>query len=342
MPLVSIIVPCFNEQDTIKLLLKAIYDQTYDRKAMEVIIADGMSTDGTKGEINKFQEDHPDLIVKVVDNKKQNIPSGLNRAIETAIGNIIIRLDAHSVPFPDYVERCIKALQDGLGDNVGGIWDIQPASQEWISRSIAIAASHPLGVGDARYRVGGNPQLVDTVPFGAFSRTLIEQIGFYDETLLSNEDYEFNVRIRNAGGKIWLDPKIISTYYARSKFSELMRQYWRYGYWKFRMLIRYPETFRWRQLAGAFVLNWLVLGILAFSFPVARWLLLLEVIIYGSALTLVGIKLVAKYRDYSLLVGVPASIATMHFSWGGGFLWSACSHLLERLVDPIKRISQGS
>jgi hypothetical protein len=108
------------------------------------------------------------------------------------------------------------------------------------------------------------------------------------------------------------------------------------------MLIRYPETFRWRQLAGAFMLNWLVLGLLALSIPFARWLLLLEAIIYGSALTLVGINLVVKHRDYPLLVGVPVSIAIMHFSWGSGFLWSACSYFLERLVDPIKRLSQGS
>ena len=333
MPQVSIIIPCFNEQATIRLLLNAIYDQTYDREAMEVIIADGMSTDETRGEIASFQQAHPDIVVRVVDNLKRNIPSALNRAIAAARGETIIRLDAHSVPAADYVARCIQALQDGFGENVGGIWEIQPASGGWQSRSIALAASHPLGVGDARYRVGGEPQSVDTVPVGAFRRSLIDQIGLFDETLLSNEDYEFNARIRKAGGKVWLDPEIRSIYYARSNFSGLAKQYWRYGYWKVRMLVRYPETFRWRQLAGAFVLNWLFLGALAIFFSLARWLLIFEGLIYGAALTYAGARLAFPHRDFHLLIGVPIAITIMHFSWGSGFLWSAGEIILKWLVD---------
>jgi len=315
-------VPCFNEQRTIRSLLDSIYHQTYPRQNIEVIIADGLSTDQTRQEIIGFKLANEDLVVEVVDNPKRSIPSGLNQAIDTARGDYIVRLDAHSVPAEDYVARSISALESELGDNVGGLWEIQPGSDTWQARSIARAAAHPLGVGDARYRVGGRAQEVDTVPFGAFRRSLIERIGNFDETLLTNEDYEFNTRIRKAGGKIWFDPGIKSQYIARRSIGDLARQYWRYGFWKVKMLRRFPESFRWRQLAGLFVLSFPVLAVLGLWFIWAGWLLLFEAVVYLLALVLVGTQLAIKHRDLALLWGVPLAIATMHFSWGTAFIWS--------------------
>lgn len=314
--------PCYNEQKTIRLLLASIYQQTYPREKMEVIIADGLSTDNTHQEIQTFIEIHPDLSVRVVDNPQRIIPAGLNQAIAAAKGEIIVRLDAHSMPAEDYVQLCAKALKAGLGENVGGLWEIQPGGEAWQARAIASAASHPLGVGDARYRVGGQAQEVDTVPFGAFQRSLIDRIGSFDETLLTNEDYEFNTRIRQSGGVIWFDPAIRSKYIARDNLSSLMRQYWRYGYWKSRMLRRFPATFRWRQLPPVFVISFPLLAILGIWFWWASWLLILEIAVYTIALLFVGIQLAVKQRDFALIVGVPLAIATMHFSWGTGFIWS--------------------
>jgi len=315
-------VPCYNEQRTIRSLLVSIDRQTHPRQNIEVIIADGLSTDQTRQEIQKFKLENPNLSVRVVDNPKRSIPAGLNRAIDAASGDYIVRLDAHSVPAADYVARSIAALEAGLGDNVGGLWEIQPGSDTWQSRSIAEAAAHPLGVGDARYRVGGKAQEVDTVPFGAFQRSLIARIGNFDETLLTNEDYDFNTRIRRAGGKIWFDPGIKSQYIARRDFSALARQYWRYGYWKVKMLRRFPESFRWRQLAGMFVVSFPVLALLGIWFSWATWLLLVEIMVYLLALISVGMQLAFKHRDLTLLWGVPMAIATMHFSWGTAFIWS--------------------
>ena len=177
-------------------------------------------------------------------------------------------------------------------------------------------------MGDARYRIGSDARAVDTVPFGAYRRSMVDEIGGYDETLLANEDYEFNVRIRKSGRVVWLDPRIRSTYVARGTLPGLARQYWRYGYWKLRMLLRYPETFRWRQLSGAFVLTWIVLGFSSIWLPLARWLLALEAVIYGTALILAGTQSALRKQDLALLPGVPLTIAAMHFSWGSGFLWS--------------------
>jgi glycosyltransferase involved in cell wall biosynthesis len=327
--LVSVVVPCYNEQATIRTLLEAVYTQTYPRQDIEVIIADGRSTDRTRAEIAAFQSLHHDLQVNVVDNRKQTIPAGLNQAILAAQGEYVVRLDAHSAPYPDYVSRCVEALAAGLGDNVGGVWEICPGGENWQARAIAAAAAHPLGVGDARYRLGGPAQAVDTVPFGAFRRALIDRIGLFDESLLTNEDYEFNVRVRRAGGRVWLDPAIRTTYYARNSFGALARQYWRYGYWKARMLRRYPETFRWRQLAGAFVLSFLILGLLGFAFAWARWLLALEVALYTLALLVAGVQTTRREGDLAMLVGVPLAIAIMHFTWGTAFLWSLIRPLGE-------------
>ena len=322
-PRVSIIVPCYNEQSTIRLLLEAVRAQTFPCSEMEVIVSDGMSTDGTRDAVASFQQEFPDLEVHLVDNTLRNIPSGLNRAIEAARGEIIVRFDGHSKPYPDYVANCIKAHDAGRGDNIGGVWEIHAGADTWIATSIAKAASHPLGVGDAMYRLAASASEVDTVPFGSYRRTLIEKIGAYNESLLTNEDYEFNARIRKSGGRVWLDPSIRSVYFARSTFMELIRQYWRYGFWKWRMLRRFPDTVRWRQaLPPLFVLSLIGLILLAVFLPFFWWVLAAEVLVYFFVLLLAGAFAALKQRKPFLLPGLPLAISMMHIAWGSGFLWS--------------------
>ncbi len=322
-PKVSIIVPCFNEQSTIRLLLESLCSQTYPRADMEVIIADGMSQDGTRDAIAAFQREYPELGVRVVDNPPRNIPSGLNRAIQASRGELIVRFDGHSKPYPDYVEKCVLAHEAGRGDNVGGVWEIQPGASTWAAKSIAVAAAHPLGVGDAMYRLAASASEVDTVPFGSYRRDLVERIGGYNEALLTNEDYEFNVRIRKSNGRVWLDPAIRSVYFSRATFGELIRQYWRYGYWKLRMLRSFPGTVRWRQaLPPLFVLSLIFLILVSFFYPPAWRLLGVELILYFSVLLLAGFHAAIKHRKLYLLPGLPLAIAAMHISWGSGFLWS--------------------
>jgi len=164
---------------------------------------------------------------------------------------------------------------------------------------------------------------VDTVPFGSFRRELIERVGAFDESLLTNEDYEYNTRIRKAGGRIWLDPSIRSIYFARSTLLELVKQYWRYGFWKWRMLRRYPDTLRWRQaLPPLFVSSLLGLILLSMFIPVARFVLLSELVLYFSIMILAGLSLAIRQQKTYLLLGLPLAIPVMHLTWGSGFLWS--------------------
>lgn len=329
-PTVSIIIPCYNEQATIRKLLEALRLQTYPLDKMEVVISDGLSNDETLDVIGSFQKQHTDLSVRVVENKARSIPSGVNQAIRESRGEIIVRLDAHSMPIPEYVERCVAAHQSGKGDNVGGVWEIRPGAETWIAESISFAAGHPLGVGDAMYRLNANAGAVDTVPFGSFRRELIQRIGAFDETLLANEDYEFNTRVRESGGVVWLDPSIRSVYFSRDTIGRLAAQYWRYGFWKFRMLKRYPHTLRWRQaLPPAFVFVLIALIVLSLWFATARLLFVLQFSIYFLILGLAGLRLAIKTRKGFHLWGLPLAIATMHMTWGAGFLWSGITSMFK-------------
>ncbi|MGA2505263.1 MAG: glycosyltransferase family 2 protein [Anaerolineales bacterium] len=328
MPSVSIIIPCYNEQTTICTLLEAIYAQNFPRDNLELVIADGMSIDGTRAQIEGFANSHPDLYIKVVDNTKRHIPAGLNRALKETRGDIIIRLDAHSIPYPDYIDRCVADLEAGLGENVGGVWDIRPRTKTWMAQSIALAAAHPLGVGDALYRHSEKSAAVDTVPFGAFKRELLALVGSFDETLLTNEDYEFNARIRKSGGKVWLDPSIRSVYISRATFTELAKQYFRYGFWKWQMLRRYPGTLRMRQaLPPLFVLSLFGLVVVGFFLTLFWILLAAELFVYIFILLAVGLQTAIKHKNFSFFFGMPLAISFMHISWGAGFLWSMISGL---------------
>jgi len=302
------------------LLLDALTHQTVPE--FEIINADGMSDDGTQDAVREFAARHPEMDIRIVESPDRTIPAGLNLAIAESKGDFIIRLDAHSIPDTDYIERCLEILRATGAANVGGVWRIHPSGNDWIARSIAAAAANPLAAGDARYRTGGKAGKVDTVPFGAFPKGWLEKVGGYDENLLTNEDYELNVRLRKLGGVVWFDPRVRSTYLARKDLSGLARQYFRYGFWKARMLRLHPGTLRWRQaLPPMFVWSTVLLSLLGFYFPLAWKLLIIQWAAYIAALLVAGFREASRRQRLSLIVGVPLCIANIHLSWGLGFWW---------------------
>ncbi len=322
LPEASVIVPCYNEGDTIHLLLEALLAQSYPLSQMEVVIADAMSQDDTRRNIQRFIEEHPELTVRVVDNPARTIPAGVNAAASAAKGKYLVRMDAHSIPDREYISTSIHLLKEGVADNVGGVWEICPGEESCIAKAIAAAAAHPLGAGDALYRIAKKAAYVETVPFGAFLKETFERVGRFDESLLSNEDYEFNTRIHQSGGKVWIDPAIHSRYFARKNLSQLSKQYWRYGYWKYRMLKRYPDSLRWRQaIPPVFTGGVLFFAMLSIFFGFARIILAFGIGFYLAVLLIFsGIESI-KRKNICYLEMIFA-IMTMHFSWGGGFLYS--------------------
>jgi glycosyltransferase involved in cell wall biosynthesis len=315
-----VIIPCYREAGTIHRLLEGLLAQTYPVNRLEVVIADGLSDDGTREKIADFARVHPELDVRIVDNPLRIIPAALNRAILASRGEFVARLDGHSFPSPDYIRTCVDLLEKGAGDMVGGVWQIEPGNPSWAARSIAAAAKHPFGVGDAYYRWATTAREVDTIAFWVLPRSWIDKIGLFDETLRSNEDYDFNSRFRAAGGRIWLDPTVACVYYARSTFVALALQYWRYGFWKARMARRKPETLRLRQILPPLC----VLG--AASALVAGtalpWILLPLAslfAIYLGALAAAAFRSAKKARQWDLVAGMPWAILTMHWVWGAAF-----------------------
>lgn len=337
MQLVSIIIPCFNEQKTIGTLLYSLLEQTYPREKMEVIIADGLSTDNTMQEIKKFQEENPSLKVILVDNPKQIIPSGLNMALKASQGDFIVRIDAHSLPYPNYVEDCVEILKDGLAEIVGGVWEILPGADTRMAEAIARSASLPIAVGDALYRHSHKPGYVETVPFGAFKRELLALIGFFNEDLLVNEDYEFNSRLLKSGGRIWLDPRIRSKYFARPTLSKLLVQYGRYGFWKWQMLRKNLSTLRLRQALPPLFVFSLLISILVTSLYNPLWFIPVGILgIYSLLLVSIGLIISINDKKASFVISIPVVIASMHFTWGGGFLWSM---IIGNLIRKRQKVS---
>lgn len=319
---VSVIIPCYNEEKTIQLLLAAILNQNFQMKKIEIIIADAQSEDRTRQKIIEFARKHKELKIQIVNNPQRTIPAAINAAANEAKGEFLVRMDAHSIPDINYVSNSIRLLKEEKAQNVGGVWDIQPASDTCIAKAIARAAAHPLGAGDAQYRTNRKSGFVDTVPFGSFRRDRFFELGGFNENMLSNEDYEFNSRLRKAGGKIWLDSSIRSGYFARRNIKELSRQYWRYGFWKFKMLKCHPDTLRWRQaIPPAFVFFTVLLGILSFINSIALIIFTVSISLYILILVLASLIESARKRDICYLQMIFA-FTTMHFSWGSGFLFS--------------------
>ena len=223
MPFVSVIMPVRNEADFIARSLCAVLSQEWPADKMEVIVADGMSTDRTRQLIQTLMLQHANL--KLVDNLGRIAPTGLNAALRAAVGEIIVRVDGHCEIAPDYVRRCVEHLtaQPEI-DCVGG--PIETIGGSTVSQAIALGMSSTFGVGGSPFRtVTGKTLLVDTVAFPAYRQCMMQQAGWFDEELVRNQDDEYSYRMRKLGAKILLAADVHARYYSRSSLSSLWRQY---------------------------------------------------------------------------------------------------------------------
>jgi succinoglycan biosynthesis protein ExoA len=326
--LVSVLIPCRNEAATIASVLGAFASQSYPLERMEIILADGLSTDSTRARIAEFAQTHPRLSIRLIDNPGRTAPAGLNACLRVARGEILLRMDAHSIPRSDYVRRCTDLLLSSEYQGVGGAWDIVPGDDTFWARAIAIAGANPFATGGARYRVGGSAGEVDTVPFGAYPRSVFDRLGGFNESVPVNEDYEWNYRVRKAGGKIFYSPDIRSSYYARSSLPDLIRQYFAYGHQKAIMLSFHPESLRVRQLIPALFLPCLGIGAIAgIVWPPFLTITGGLLIAYGLAALFFAAWDAFRRRSFELACSLPLVFVLIHVSWGVGF-WFAFARML--------------
>jgi succinoglycan biosynthesis protein ExoA len=321
---VSVVIPCYNEERFIGNALDQLADQ-FESNRYEIIVVDGLSDDQTRAVITEFSQRRPDLAVSLVDNPARNIPTALNLGIKAAQGSIIARMDAHAVPSEGYVRRCVAVLAQKKIGVVGMPCRVQAGSNTPLARAIAGAVSHPFGIGDAKYRLNSGAAMqeaVDTVAFACFRKALWQELGGFNESLLTNEDYDFNYRVRSAGREVILDRSGHCDYFARSTLVGLATQYRRYGGWKARMLRLHPGSLKIRHLvAPGFVLSFILLTLLGLFWLPAFVFLSLEVGLY-LLLALACSWQVARANDggWKMFLVLPLVFLTIHLSWGASFL----------------------
>lgn len=314
---VTVIMPIRNEADFIARSLSAVLAQEYPHAQLEVLIADGMSTDSTRSIISSLSADYPDIALHIIDNPGSIVPTGLNLAIKRARGEIIIRVDGHTIIAPNYITECVEALRRTDADNVGGRMDA--VSTTPIGKAIALATSSPFGVGGSRFHYSTQEEWVDTVYMGAWRKNLFERIGFFDEELVRNQDDEFNYRLRAHTGKILLSNRIRSQYFNRASFKALWRQYFQYGYWKVRVMQKHPRQMQFRQfIPPLFVAVAIGGAILAPFSKVFLVLWLLALIAYGTVNIGISWRM-AQQQGREYLRWLPLIFATLHFAYGTGF-----------------------
>ena len=309
--------PVRNEGAYITRSLQAVLAQDYPQDRLEIIVADGMSSDTTRAIVELFRERHNN--VRLIDNPGMIVPTGMNLAIENAQGEIIVRVDGHCEIAADYVRCCVAHLINGEVDGVGG--PLETIGETFCARVIALAMSSPFGVGGSAFRtVRDKTMLTDTVAFPAYTRSVIQRAGPYDEELVRNQDDEYNYRLRKLGASILLASDIRSQYYSRGSLLSLWRQYFQYGYWKVRVMQKHPWQMKLRQFVPALFVFVLIASLLAsFTFDLARWMFVLLFGSYVLANALATILTARRARARMLLL-LPAAFSVLHFSYGLGFI----------------------
>lgn len=234
LPTVTIAMPAYNEENYIEACIASVQAQDYPKDQIEILVADGRSTDKTLDILARLSAEDPRI--KVIDNPARLQAAGLGQLVKAASGDIIVRMDVHCEYAPDYVRKCVETLERTGADNVGGAQ--RAKAKSFFQRALCAALDSPLGVGGAKYRSADSEGFVDTVFLGAFRRKVFETVGLWDPGAITNEDSELNQRILESGGQIYLSRDIIVHYFPRDSLKTLAKQYYKYGRGRARTLLK--------------------------------------------------------------------------------------------------------
>lgn len=326
MPKLSIIVPCRNEARHIRQLLESLLAQEMQGISWEVIVADGVSDDGTAEVIQEYSL--RDRRIRRIPNQRRIVSTGLNEAIRHAEGDIIVRMDVHTEYATDYVRQCVEVLEETGADNVGGAW--RARGNGIVGEAIAAAFRSRFSAGGAASHREDYEGPVDTVYLGCWRKSTLEELGLFDEDLVRNQDDELNLRLSRKGGLIWQSGRILSHYTPRNSLANLFRQYMQYGFWKVQVIRKHRLPASWRHLVpGVFVLTLLGLPVAAGLCglmglrraalgTVFSWSAV--VMAYLVANILASVRAAAR-SSWRLLLMLPIVFVTYHSAYGFGFLF---------------------
>jgi hypothetical protein len=316
-PLVSIVIPCLNEERYITALLDSLASQDYGPRDIEVLVADGGSKDRTRDLVREYVS--PFRRLELVDNPKRITVCGLNAGMDVARGDCWIIIGAHSHVRADFVRASVEALQRTGAACVGG--PIETIGEGTVGKAIAAAMSSPFGVGNARFRYADTEADVDTVPFGCYHRAVWDVVGRFDETVDGADEDSYNARLIEAGGRIVLVPAIRSSYFPRRTLQALAKQYWEYGAAKGTLLSR-GRPLQPRHFVPAAMMTGGPLLFLSGAFlKPAKWLFRLLALLYVAGGLFTARQAAAKTGANVFLTF--AAMATMHLTYGVGFVYGA-------------------
>ncbi len=311
-PGVSVVLPILNEERFLADAITAILAQEYPGE-LEIILALGPSRDRTN-EIAKALHEKDSRIV-LVENPTGRTAAGLNAAIAAAKFEIICRIDGHAEISKSYIRDAVEIMGSSSAVNVGGIMAAVGKTQ--FEDAVARAMRSPIGVGGARFHVGGEAGPADTVYLGVFQKSALVAAGGYDERFIRAQDWELNFRLREAGGTIWFDPRLAVIYRPRPNLKALAKQYFEYGRWRRAVTRHHKGTVNYRYLAPP--ITTLIIGLSLLAGFVFNSIFLIPALTYASAILLSSLVI---GKSWSERITLPAVLATMHISWGLGFLTS--------------------
>lgn len=314
---VTVIIPCRNEEKFISKVLENVLNQNYPSGNIEVFVVDGESEDNTAEIVREYSAKYP--FIRLLNNPHQFVPQALNMAIRESKGEVIIRMDAHSLYPNDYFSKLVTALFQSGADNAGGMWITEPGDESKEAAAIALATSHPFGIGNARYRLGASEQIfVDTVPYGCYRREVFDRIGYFDEQLLRNQDDEFNGRLIANGGRILLLPDVKIRYFARKNIALMAKMFYQYGLFKPLVNIKLGKPATIRQLFPPA----LVLGLIG-SFVIGLFITLifqLFIVVFALYSAMVLYFSIVVGKNSQLIIQLIKIFPSIHFSYGWGYL----------------------
>jgi len=319
LPAVSVVVPCRDEKNHIEACVRSLLTQEPPPGGFEVIVADGMSDDGTRDVLKRLAEDDPRL--RIVDNPGRTAPCGRNMGIRTACGRYIAIMDAHTEYAPNYLRVCLELLNNHPEICCSG-GPITSRGKGMFGQAVAAAMSHPVGVGNAKHRFPDYEGYAEGACFPMFRKEIFDEVGLFDENLVRNQDDDFNYRVARGGGKIFISPRARCTYYVRETPSQLFWQYCQYGYWRVAVLRKHRLPASIRQIVPVvFFSLMLIVFAVGLCLP-GQWRLVAAVLplVYVSMLFVTGVGVVAKK---GVLVGLlfPIAAATMHSAYAAGCVW---------------------
>lgn len=325
-PVVTVVMPIRNEARFIENSLKSILAQDYPADRYEVIVADGMSDDGTREILRDLQREYKQI--RVIDNPCRIVSTGLNAAIKQALGDIVIRIDGHTLVASDFLRQNVSLLEEHPEAwSVGG--PMEHDARSHFGKAVVIAMSHPLGVGNARHHFLDYEGYADGASFPAIRRWVFNRVGNFDEKLVRNQDDEFNFRMTQAGGKIFISPRVRSKYFVREKLGQLFRQYFQYGFWRIPVVTKHRRPTTIRQIVPLlFYLAVIALAVIGLWTQQALIAIVLPLIylaaLYGVAATFL------PQVGFSVAWRIPLAISVMHLAYALGMLYGAWSACLRR------------